>query len=620
MPLNIKQMSNTFFCSLKHQEYKNKKINTMSGKTFVEKIFGAKTGSIVFAKPDIVLTHDNTASIYSTFKKMSGEKVADPNQQLIVLDHNAPPTNAKLANDYQKIREIVKEQGITKFHDAGKGICHQIMSEYAMPKMIIVGSDSHTCTAGAFNSFAAGIDRTEAAGLWKQGETWFRVPESIKITLNGKLKEGVYAKDLSLWIIGMIGSSGADYMSIEYHGEGVKTLNISQRMTITNLASEMGAKNAVFPSDEVLDEFYGKHIEGIWADADAHYVREIEINLDELFPLVAYPHQVDNVKAVSEVAGTKLHQAMIGTCTNGRYEDLEIAAEILKGKKLPEGFQMLIIPASQKIYMDAMKNGLIEIFMEAGAHVLASSCGPCLGTGQGIPADGFNIISTANRNFKGRMGNKESNVYLASPATVTYSALAGEIVDPRKVKEDNKFQFVLEKSDTVDIPAGDDRYTKGIWNYTDADNLNTDQMFAGKHTYNINSSEAEKIMPYLFEDFDMSFKDRVQEGDVIIAGANFGCGSSREHPAVGLSYAGVKAVIVKSVNRIFYRSAVNQGLPIILLPEVVDAYKHGDKVEVDLEAGKVTVADKVFEFAPLPDKLMKIFQAKGLVNYIKEMA
>ena len=613
-------MSNRFYCNLKYEEFKQSKINKMAGKTFVEKIFGADTGSIVFKKPDIVLTHDNTASIFNTFKKMNGAQVADPNQQLIVLDHNAPPTNAKLANDYQRIREIVKEMGIQKFHDAGKGICHQIMSEHAMPKMIIVGSDSHTCTAGAFNAFAAGIDRTEAAGLWKLGETWFRVPETIKITLHGKLPQGVYAKDLSLWIIGMIGSSGADYMSIEYHGEGVKTLSLSQRMTITNLASEMGAKNAVFPSDAVLDEFYGEHHEGIWADDDAKYAREIEINLDDLFPVVAIPHHVDNVKALSEVVGTKLHQAMVGTCTNGRYEDLEQAAEVLKGEKLPEGFQMLVVPASQKIYMEAMRNGLIEIFMEAGAHVLASSCGPCLGTGQGIPADNFNIISTANRNFKGRMGNKNSNVYLASPAAVAKSALAGEIVDPRENPSQDKFPFTLEKSDTVDIPEGDDRLAHGIWNYTDTDNFNTDQMFAGKHTYNINSSEPEKIMPYLFEDFDPSFKKRVSEGDVIIAGFNFGCGSSREHPAVALSYAGVKAVIVKSVNRIFYRSSVNQGLPIILLPEVVDAYKPGDKVDVDLEAGQVTVAGKEFKFAPLPDKLMKIFQAKGLVNYIKEMS
>lgn len=589
----------------------------MKAKTFVEKIFNTEKGSIVFKKPDIILTHDNTASIANTFKKMGGEKVADPDQLLIVLDHNAPPTSAKLANQYQSIRDIVKEQGIKKFHDVGSGICHQIMAQYAKPKMIIVGSDSHTCTAGAFNAFAAGIDRTESAGLWKQGETWFRVPDSIKITLTGKLPEGVYAKDLSLWIIGMIGSSGADYMSIEYHGDGVKTLDVSERMTITNLASEMGAKNAVFPADEVLQKYLGEEINGIWADEDAVYAKEIEINLNELFPVVAAPHNVDNVKALSEVQGTKLNQALVGTCTNGRIEDLREAAKILKGKKLPEGFQMLVIPASQQIYLEALKEGLIEIFLNAGANVLATSCGPCLGTGQGIPADGYNVISTANRNFKGRMGNKEASIFLASPATVAHSALNGEITDPRGIKANDKFPYKSKQSKTVEVKQGEDRYENNTWNYADVDNLNTDQMFAGNLTYNVLSSEPEKIMPHLFKGFDDSFSERVQKNDIIIAGANFGCGSSREHPAVGLSYACVKAVICKSVNRIFYRSSVNQGLPIIILPETVDAYKQGDKVNIDFEKGIVTIETREFEFAPLPAKLMDIFKAKGLVNFIK---
>ncbi len=590
----------------------------MPGKTFAEKIFGADAGSIVFRKPDIVLTHDNTASIAGTFQKMNGEKPFDPNQLLIVLDHNAPPTNAKLANDYQKIRELVKEYGITKFHDAGKGICHQIMSEYARPEMVIVGSDSHTCTAGAFNAFAAGIDRTEAAGLWKQGETWFRVPETIKITLHGELPQGVYAKDISLWIIGMIGSSGADYMSIEYHGEGVKSLTVPQRMTLANLASEMGAKNAAFPADEVLAEFFeGEEIKGVWADEDAVYAREIEINLNELYPLVAVPHQVDNVKALAEVKGTKIHQALIGTCTNGRFEDLMEAALVLRDHKVHPDVQMLIVPASQKIYLQALREGLIEVFMEAGANVLAASCGPCLGTGQGIPADGFNVISTANRNFKGRMGNKESFVYLASPAAVAWSAVKGEITDPRHEPAKEKYPYKVEKGDTVDIAEGDDRYIKGVWNYADADNINTDLMFAGNLTYAVKSSEPEKIMPHLFEGFDASFKDRVGEGDVLVAGANFGCGSSREHPAVGLAHAGVKAVIVKSVNRIFYRSSVNQGLPILVLPEAVDAYVAGAEVDVQLDKGIVRIADKEFRFNPLPEQLMNIFNQKGLVNYIK---
>jgi 3-isopropylmalate/(R)-2-methylmalate dehydratase large subunit len=589
----------------------------MSQLTFAEKILKGNAGAIVFARPDIILTHDNTSSIFSTFKKMGGEKLNNPDALLITLDHNAPPTNSKLANDYQVIRNMVEQFGIKKFHDVGDGICHQIMSNYARPKMIIVGSDSHTSTAGAFNALAAGIDRTETAGLWKQGETWFRVPETIKITLNGKLNPNVFAKDLALWIIGMIGSSGADYMSIEYHGEGVKTLSIADRMVLCNLASEMGAKNAVFPADEVLEKWLGQKVSGEWADEGASYIRKIEINLNEVFPVVAAPHHVDNVKAVSEVQGTKIQQALVGTCTNGRIEDLREAAAVLKGKKLPKYMQMQIIPASKEIYLQAMKEGLIETFMEAGANVLSSSCGPCLGTGQGIPADGINVISTANRNFKGRMGNNMASIYLASPATVAWSALNGEITDPRGIKAKDKFPYHIPQSSTVDVKEGDDRLQDGTWNYADVDNLNTDQMFAGNLTYNVQSSEPDKIMPHLFKGFDNSFAERVSAGQIIMAGANFGCGSSREHPAVGLAFAGIKAVICKSVNRIFYRSAVNQGLPIILVPEAVDAYKHGDKVDIDFAKGIVKIAGKEFGFSPLPAKLMEIFEAKGLVNYVK---
>jgi homoaconitate hydratase family protein/3-isopropylmalate dehydratase small subunit len=591
----------------------------MPGKTFVEKIFDAPTNAIVFKKPNIVLSHDNTASIYQTFQKMGGTKVVDPDQLLVVLDHNAPPTGCELANDYQKIRDFVVSQGVKRFHDVGDGICHQVMSYHARPGMVVVGSDSHTSTAGAFNAFAAGIDRTETAGLWKKGETWFRVPESIKITLKGALKKPVAAKDLALWIMGMYGSSGADYMSIEYHGEGVKTLSISERMTLANLASEMGAKNAVFPPDEVLANFLGEPItNGVWADPDAEYYREVEINLSDIFPMVACPHHVDNVKGVGEVTGTKLHEALIGTCTNGRLDDLRIAADVLKGKKIPFGFQLLVIPASKAIYKQAMKEGLVDIFIDAGANILSPSCGPCLGTGQGIPADGYHVISTANRNFLGRMGNKNSFVYLASPATVAASAVAGEITDPRVDKGTEKFPHSVEQSKTVAVAEGDDRYAKGVWGYADVDNLNTDQMFAGNLTYSIKSSEGDKIIPHLFKGFDASFAERVKANDILVCGENFGCGSSREHPSVGLAFAGVQAVLCKSVSRIFFRSAINQGLPIIVLPAAVDAYKLGDDVTVDFKNGKVTVGGKEFGFTPLPAKLMEVLEAKGLVNWIKK--
>ncbi len=584
--------------------------------TFVEKIFNAPQGAIVFKRPDLILTHDNSASIRKTFEKMGGKEVLDPEQLVIVLDHNAPPTHADLANSYHSIREFANQQGIKKFHDAGSGICHQIMSGYAKPGMVIVGSDSHTCTAGAFNALAAGIDRTEAAGLWLRGETWFRVPETLKITLTGRLEQGVYAKDLSLWIIGMLGSAGANYMSIEYHGDGVKSLTVSDRMTLANLASEMGAKNAVFPADSVLQDFLGKSVKGIWADKGATYAHEIQIDLKEVYPLVAAPHHVDNVIALAEVAGLDIHQGMIGTCTNGRIEDLREAAAMLGNKKVKPGVQLLVIPASREIYLQAMEEGLIAKFMKAGANVLSSSCGPCLGTGQGIPADNFRVLSSANRNFLGRMGNKNAEIYLASPAAVALSAVHGKITDPRKERGAEKFPYHSSQAGSAAIEPDENRKERGVWNYSDCDSVNTDLMFAGNLTYKVQSSDPEAIIPHLFETLDPQFAREVREGDIILGGDNFGCGSSREHPSVGLAHVGIKAVIVKSVNRIFFRSAINQGLPVIVHPDAVNAYRTGDQVDVDFSSGTIMVDKFQFPFEALPDKLMAILENKGLVNWI----
>ena len=586
-------------------------------RTFVEKIFDAPEGAIVFKRPDLILSHDNSASIRNTFNQMGGVKVSDPKRLVIVLDHNAPPTSSALANNYQSIRRFVKEQGVKKFHDAGSGICHQLMAGYVRPGMVVVGSDSHTCTAGAFNAMAAGVDRTETAGLWLRGETWFRVPGSLKISLTGKLKQGVFAKDLSLWIIGMLGSAGANYLSIEYHGKGVGNLTISDRMTLANLASEMGAKNAVFPADRVLDDFMGEKVEGTWADEGAHYVHEISIDLGEVYPLVAAPHHVDHVMALAEVSGLDVHQGVIGTCTNGRIEDLREAAAMLRGRKIKSGVQLLVIPASREIYLQAIKEGLITIFLEAGANVLSASCGPCLGTGQGIPADDTRVISSANRNFLGRMGNKNAEIYLASPAAVALSAVHGKIRDPRKSKGAEKFPYRKAQSSSVTIEPGEFRREKGVWDYADCDNLNTDQMFAGNLTYKVQSSDPKEIIPHLFKGFDARFSKEVQSGDVILGGENFGCGSSREHPSVGLAHAGVKAVIVKSVNRIFYRSAINQGLPVIVHPDAVSAYHTGDRVVVDFAGGTISVGKNRFPFEALPDKLMQILDSKGLVNWIR---
>ena len=317
------------------------------------------------------------------------------------------------------------------------------------------------------------------------------------------------------------------------------------------------------------------------------------------------------------MAGTVVHEGLIGTCTNGRIEDLRIAAGILKGKIIRTGFQLNVIPASAKIFLKAIDEGIISVFVESGANLLTPSCGPCLGTGQGIPASGHTVISTANRNFPGRMGNKEAQIYLASPATVACSSLMGVITDPRKNPGKEKYPFRIAQSKTFEIKQGENRRIGTVWNYSDVDNLNTDQMFAGKHTYNVLSTDPAAIMPLLFADFDPAFSKNVRKGDIMVAGENFGCGSSREHPSVGLAYAGIKAIIVKSVNRIFYRSSINQGLILIVHKQAVEAYKPGDLVDVDFDRGEILIGSVRYSFEPLPDKLKQIIDQKGLVNYMK---
>jgi 3-isopropylmalate dehydratase small subunit len=307
----------------------------------------------------------------------------------------------------------------------------------------------------------------------------------------------------------------------------------------------------------------------------------------------------------------------MGLLAQRAHLEVRAAADILEGKKIPEGFQLLVTPASKQIYLQAIHEGIIEIFLKAGANILSPSCGPCLGTGQGIPADDVNVISTANRNFLGRMGNKKANIYLASPETVAYSALHGKLKTPVREDTIKTFPFLRKEALTVEVPAGENRKMNGVWDYSDVDNLNTDQMFAGNLTYKISSAEPESILPHLFAGFDPGFSKKVSKGDILICGENFGCGSSREHPAVGLRHAGVNAVIVKSVSRIFFRSAINQGLPIVILPEAVDLYSLGDSVSVDLAAGKVFIKNREFTFAPLPEKLLQILNAGGLVESIK---
>ncbi len=418
------------------------------GMTFAQKVLARAAGldhvvpgQIVPVKPDHLLTHDNTAAIIGKIEDdLEKYGVVRKDLSVIVLDHVVPAANEKTSTAHKKVREFVKRYGIENFYDVGVGVCHQVVVEkgHALPGKILVGSDSHTCSYGAVNAFSTGIDRTEAAALMLVGETWFRVPPTIKITLTGKLVPPVSAKDLILTIIGDISAGGATYQAVEFHGN-VAPLSIEDRFTIANMGIEMGGKIAVFPCDDATEKYLASigvdrsKYDPVWADPDAEYVRELSYDLSAIEPVVALPHKVDNVKPVGAVEGMKIDQALLGTCTNGRISDLHAAADVLDGKSVARSVRLLVLPASRAVLEEALADGTIQKLVAAGGVLLPTGCGPCLGAHQGVLAPGEKCLSTANRNFKGRMGCKDAEIYLASPATVAASALSGVVTDPRKV-------------------------------------------------------------------------------------------------------------------------------------------------------------------------------------------
>ncbi|MDH4272711.1 MAG: 3-isopropylmalate dehydratase large subunit [Candidatus Aminicenantes bacterium] len=414
------------------------------GKTLSEKILGHKAGNevsageVVTVSPDYCLSHDNSAAIIGEFKKLGVERVKAPEKLVIILDHIVPAADEKYAQNHKTIREFVAAQGLPNFFDIQHGVCHQVLSEasFALPGKLIVGSDSHTTTYGAFGAFAAGIGRTEAASIWATDEIWLRVPETLRIEFSGKLPAGVYAKDVILKVIGDNGADRANYEAIEFSGPAAGDFSLASRMVLANMAAEMGAKNGYFEPDEKTFEWVKTRAradyEVVRSDKDAKYEAILKYDLSAIEPHIACPHTVDNVKPVREVEGKTFHQTLIGTCTNGRLEDIEVAAKILKGKKVHPGVRALVLPASREVYVEAMRKGLLEILSESGCVILNPGCGPCLGAHEGLLAAGEVVVSTSNRNFRGRMGSRDSEIYLASPATAAASALEGKITDPRK--------------------------------------------------------------------------------------------------------------------------------------------------------------------------------------------
>ena len=403
-----------------------------------------KSGEIIDSNVDILMIHDLTGPLaVKAFEKIGVNKVWNNQKVIVVLDHQIPAESITAAELHKTMRKFAKEQAL-KIYDVGKGgICHQVLPEkgHVLPGTVILGADSHTCTYGALGAFATGIGSTEAAAVMATGKIWLKVPEAIKLDIHGEFKKLVTPKDLILHIIGKLGADGAIYKSVEFSGPIIEKMSMAGRMTLCNMAVEMGAKNGIIEPDDTTRRFLEGRtnqtldsIDKLKSDNDAFYEKIINLNVKDLEPQIAFSPRVDNVKPVSEAKNIEINQAFIGSCTNGRLEDLRLAAKILKGKKVKDSVRTLVIPASQEVYSDALKEGLIEIFTDAGALVCGSSCGPCLGGHIGLLAKDEICISTSNRNFIGRMGSKEAKVFLASPATVAASAITGKITNPQEIE------------------------------------------------------------------------------------------------------------------------------------------------------------------------------------------
>ncbi len=415
----------------------------MSGYTFVEKalaraggLSSVRSGETIDIQPDLIFSHDNSAAIRKIFMEIGAFRILHPDRVAITLDHAVPAPTTRHALNHAEIRQWVKEQGIQHFFEVGRGICHQVISEEALilPGEVILGSDSHSTHFGWLGAFGMGVGRTEMAALWATGELWIRVPEAVRITLSGRLQQGVTAKDIALAILRGWGSDGGGYRSIEFAGDTIATLSLDDRPVLPNMMAEFGALNAYLPPDEKIFEYLEPYRQRdytvLYPDEDAIYADDWQLDVDELQPQIAQPHSPDNVTDLSDILGQPIQQAFIGTCTNGRYEDLEAAASVLKGQQIHG--RLIVIPASSQVLLRATQSGILQTLIEAGASIATPGCGPCMGNHLGVPAPNETTISTANRNFRGRMGTHEADVYLANPYVVAASAITGEITHPQE--------------------------------------------------------------------------------------------------------------------------------------------------------------------------------------------
>ena len=626
-------------------------------------------GDYLSIRPAYVMTHDNTGAVIPKFKSIGATKLANPRQVVHTLDHNVQDKSEKNLEKYRKIEEFSKSMG-ADFYPAGRGIGHQIMVEegYAWPGNMAVASDSHSNMYGGIGCLGTPVVRTDAAALWATGRTWWQVPPIAKVELKGKLRKGVTGKDLIIALCGFFNNDEVLNHAIEFTGEGIKNLSIEERLTIANMTTEWGALAGVFIIDERTIDWLKKRAEFVSkrgpenvnsdadgngthprlnlqrieelerntlkADNDAFYAKELTIDLSTIEPLVSGPNTVKTMTPVSDLSKVKINKAYLVSCVNSRVDDIAEAAAIVKGKKVAEGVQFYIAAASSEVQAESEKQGYWQTLVEAGAIPLPPGCGPCIGLGVGLLEDGEVGISATNRNFRGRMGSPDAQAYLASPAVVASSAIAGNI--SYQWKEQNQKLLgeikVNEKQESesieVKIIDGFPKVLKGELIFCNQDNLNTDGIYPGKYTY-IDDFTPRQQAEVVMENYDLEFGKIVNEGDILVGGFNFGTGSSREQAATALKYRGIKLVIAGSFSETYKRNALNNGFLIIECPKLVNdlktkygndklTVKTGITAEVNFVKSKITVDQKTYNIDSVGVPAQELIVFGGLEEWVKK--
>lgn len=630
------------------------------------------SGDYIMFSPAYVMTHDNTGAVIPKFKSIGATKLFNPRQVVHTLDHNVQDTSEKNLEKYKKIEQFSKSMG-ADFYPAGRGIGHQIMCEegYAWPGTMVVASDSHSNIYGGLGCLGTPIVRTDAAAIWATGKTWWQVPPIVNVELKGKLKPGVYGKDVIIALCGIFNNDEVLNCAIEFTGEGLKNLSIDERLAIANMTTEWGAMAGVFPIDEITIEWLRKRnefiktrgLEGVasdadgngrhprinderitsleknipQADSDAFYSKHILIDLSAINPVVSGPNSVKVYNPVTELKKQKIkvNKAYLVSCVNSRLSDIEIAASVVKGKKINPEVKFYIAAASSEVENKAKESGAWNALLEAGAIPLPPGCGPCIGLGVGLLEDGEVGISATNRNFKGRMGSPNALAYLASPAVVAQSALSGyidytyedesvlltaDITENKPVETANK---------AVEIIPGFPDKLSGELVFCHQDNLNTDGIYPGKYTYNDDFTSEEQAS-VVMENYDPEFGKIVERGNILVGGYNFGTGSSREQAATALKYRGISLVIAGSFNETYKRNAINNGYLLIECPELVDELKDkfgtktltvktGIQATIDFSLSKIITAHKEYTISPVGKAAQELIVADGLEKWVANL-